>query len=372
MKVAAKVTSAIKDNAPKNQNELFNKLKATMFRLEIKEYGVAVEVAKRVVRNLATQWAINRFDVVKGKDIYNSLSFSSGTYIVKLECGYGLLEIEDIKSDNGGYHDPKRNLYVPLWKRDALLAELTTWLDVSESFAMITIDTANRSRAFFLDPKYGEIRQFVTKETYDAVEGAFKNMLAGPDEYTKRNKAFKETVLLYGPPGTGKSTLVRSLAAKYQCNVTVTKPQNISRLWMNQSNKGKPFIVLIEDFDSAEYLLKPEYRTDKSGSISMEDEDYGTFINWLEGIEPLNNVIIILTTNHKEKIIESVIRGGRVNRSVFMNRLTNEQICDFLDDKWHDTVMSYEKPLTISMIPDLQACETEEEFRETVKLLETA
>lgn len=333
-----------------------------MFGLELKSWTTQCYVAERIDKRLAMNFSINHDSLIdKNYDIWMP---NKGIYVVKLESGIGFLEVT--KAEKAG--DPSvSTIYVPFWRRQALLDEIKGMLPIYVDSTWITMRTGKRHTQDVLSGDFGKHEQFVKKEVYDNVDGVFKSMLEGPEKYQARRKAFKETILLYGPPGTGKSTLARHFASKYGCDITVTKPDQIDTLDTNRRIGEKPLIILMEDFDSATFLCKEK----PEGAFMSESLiDYGDFINWLDGIQPLNNVIIFLSTNHLEKIIESVHRGGRVDRKVLMDRLSNEEICSFIDEMWQDHVSTLsEGALTISMIPDLRECKTVEEFNETVTLL---
>lgn len=364
--INTKVAKKFSEKVKQAQNSNFDQWKKFCFTLKVGDYWLVQQLSVYVVREFSTHWGLDVASINSDSSIYDHFFMTEGIYILKMKCGYAVMEVSS--SGEGVNKQNERFLHVPLWKRDAFIAEIESIIPKYDNYSSVELWSGNSRRHFHLNPKYGEREQFVRASDYKLIDDAIQNMLAGPDEYLKRGKEFKETILLYGPPGTAKSTMIRHFAAKYQCDMVITKPEKVLSLTLNRSDDSKPYFVLFEDFDSTKYLTE-EGDTSLLTDIG-EGADYGTFINWLEGIEPLNNVIVFMTTNHLDKIIESVYRSGRVTRKIEMLPLTNQEIGGFIDPKWKDHIETLEEGvLKITMIPDLREAQTIEEFNEVVTAL---
>lgn len=358
IKATKKLLSTVKDQSS------FDRLRPFLYCLRLANYTSTQYVTSRVIRNLSKTGQLfmdgrNSFDTV-----HSLIGIGSGVHFVKLKSCYALLvNTTAEKTDERN----KMELFCFLWDRDKMLKEIVDELPMYKDYTRIEFTGSKNNRMGSLNPKFGELEQFVRDEDYDIVDSAFKSMLEGPDSYEERNKAFKETILLYGAPGTGKSTLIRHFAAKYKLDLIVADPSAItSGPFLNARSRDQlPVIILMEDIDSAKFLCKEQTETLIDSTV-----DYGTFINWLDGLQPLDNVIIFLTTNYIDKIIPSVIRGGRVNRKLEMKPLMIKEINDFLDPKWHKVSSTYKDgDITVAMIPDLRVASNEEEFHHLVKIL---
>lgn len=340
----------------------FERFKSLLFKIEIQSWNITQYVDKCIVEKISMSKKIILDDIFEDSDDKLFIA-GSGLHLCQFKSCRGVLEISlPIKTGDM----MKSTVYVLPWDRKKILDEFKSVLPVRDNWSRLEVRNKKHHHISPLNPDFGNQEQFVTNEVYSSIDDVFQSMLAGKENYTLAGKPFKETILLYGPPGTGKSSIIRHFAAKYNLNITKCDPDMILDLFVNARSTAKPEVVVIEDFDSAEFLCK-----EKSSSVLTENAlDYSDFINWLDGIQPLNNVIIFLTTNCIEKIIESVVRGGRVNRKILMPLLTVDQICSFFDQKWHNKIRSYANgDITIAMIPDLRNAKDENDFDNLVKIL---
>jgi predicted AAA+ superfamily ATPase len=121
--------------------------------------------------------------------------------------------------------------------------------------------------------------------------------------------------LLYGPPGTGKTTLIKTLATKfdlpiYIVNASLMDNVNASTVLNPKSNANKQKIILFEDFDR--YL--------KEGKFNMAD-----ILNELDGIESTDNCIRFFTCNDIDEIYKHDALINRINSKFLFNYPIKEQ-----------------------------------------------
>ena len=220
-----------------------------------------------------------------------------------------------------------------------------------------------------VENRYGHQRQFVDNRLYERMDKAINRIVNDKDYYFDNDLPHKETFLLYGPPGTGKSTIVRHFASKYALNIYITNPREAV------SNMAplidKPSIILLEDIDAYEELLDPQYHT----STTSEKYDYSEFINFLDGVVPLKNVIVFMTTNFKEKLLESVIRTGRVDTKLKMDRIGTEEIIKYAGWSNNDDRAEYIRTvdpniINVAVLKKLTLCSNTEECVSVIEQLQ--
>lgn len=182
-----------------------------------------------------------------------------------------------------------------------------------------------------LDQQIGQIR--------DAIELPF----AHPELYRAYDLTPPKGVLLYGPPGCGKTLIAKAVAnslakrsaarldstaerASYFLNIK--GPELLSK-YVGESERqirviferareladdGCPVIVFFDEMDSL-------FRTRGSGKSSdVETTIVPQLLSELDGVENLDNVIVIGATNREELIDPAILRPGRLDVKIRVQR----------------------------------------------------
>jgi ATP-dependent 26S proteasome regulatory subunit len=161
------------------------------------------------------------------------------------------------------------------------------------------------------------------------------------DYYKQIGKAWKRGYLLYGPPGTGKSSMIAAIANfleydVYDLELTAVKANTeLRKIFIETSSKS---IIVIEDIDCS-LDLSGKRKEKKENDDEEEDKLWGTeekeesskltlsgLLNFIDGLWSAcgGERIIILTTNHIEKLDPALIRRGRMDRRIEMSYCTFE------------------------------------------------
>lgn len=145
--------------------------------------------------------------------------------------------------------------------------------------------------------------------------------------YSNRGLPYRRGYLLYGPPGTGKTSLSVALAGKYGLSVYAL---SLSVAWMNDdtlallfSSLPKNCIVLLEDIDACGVTRekgkggvsappKPLGDKDKNAKPGVQ-VSFSGLLNAIDGVASKEGRALIMTTNHRERLDEALIRPGRVD-----------------------------------------------------------
>ena len=128
------------------------------------------------------------------------------------------------------------------------------------------------------------------------------------DYYRGTGRVWKRGYLLYGPPGTGKSTMIAAIANLLSYDVynldlsVVGNNTEFKKLLIDISSRS---IVVIEDIDSA-LNLKTSKMT-LSGLLDFVDGLWSAY---------RGERLYVFTTNHVEKLNQSLIRKGRMDKKI--------------------------------------------------------
>ena len=156
------------------------------------------------------------------------------------------------------------------------------------------------------------------EELKEAVEWPIKYK----DAYDYVNVKSPKGILLDGPPGTGKTLIAKALAKMTDSNfISIKGPELLSK-WVGESERGireifrkarqaAPCIIFLDEVDA----LVP--RRGSGGSNSHVTENVvSQILTEIDGLEELNNVLIIAATNRLDIVDEAFLRPGRFDRII--------------------------------------------------------
>jgi len=163
--------------------------------------------------------------------------------------------------------------------------------------------------------------------------------------YTDHGTPYRTGILLYGPPGTGKSSLVHALASIFDLSVYLLNPVELEseaalRSAMASMRKGS--ILLIEDADSA-IVSRPVAVETKSVTATTADRvvpepapvrkgpTLSGVLNALDGIAAAEGRILVMTTNHIERLDPALIRDGRIDLRIHLGPLSKDEVLDMAE-----------------------------------------
>lgn len=167
------------------------------------------------------------------------------------------------------------------------------------------------------------VRKFFMTELTKFVEGK--------EDCRRLGIPHKLSMILHGLPGSGKTSIIRALAAEFNFNICTLDLSCISdrELMSAVGQVPRNSLLLIEDFDSASHLKSRQQKDEDGGLFSLAN--YGTLsgvLNALDGVASLNDVVVMMTTNHLEQIDPALIRPGRIDHVVELPAPGEEAIRD--------------------------------------------
>jgi len=160
----------------------------------------------------------------------------------------------------------------------------------------------------------------VKQELQEAVEWPIKQ----PDLFTRMGIEPPRGILLYGPPGTGKTLLARAVATESEANFIAVKGPEMLSKWVGESERAvretfrkarmvAPAIIFFDEIDAVVPM-----RGSGIGDSHVTERVISQLLTELDGLEKLENVVVIAATNRPDLIDSALLRPGRFDRLVLV------------------------------------------------------
>jgi len=149
--------------------------------------------------------------------------------------------------------------------------------------------------------------------------------------YTGRGIPYRRGYLLHGTPGTGKTSLSLALAGffgleLYLCHLpSIQEDADLQKLFAALSPRC---MVLLEDIDAVGVKRSPD------DDDEDEEEKKDTYnhsrsrctlsglLNVLDGVASQEGRIVLMTSNHADKLDKALIRPGRIDKMIFLGNIS--------------------------------------------------
>jgi transitional endoplasmic reticulum ATPase len=160
----------------------------------------------------------------------------------------------------------------------------------------------------------------IKQQLMESVEWPLKK----PEVFTKMGIKPPRGILLYGPPGCGKTLLARAVATESEANFISIKGPEIFSKWVGESEKAirevfrkgrtaAPAIIFFDELDS----IVPRRGLGYADSGASE-RVISQLLTEIDGIESLQNVLVIAATNRPDILDPAVLRPGRFDRMIYV------------------------------------------------------
>ena len=190
------------------------------------------------------------------------------------------------------------------------------------------------SRRKITNVKKPILQEAMLKEIYDNSIGFLLRGRSDKELYKKYNIPYKRRILLAGKPGQGKTMTckwLRELCKKHNLQhrvVTMEEYRNAAAHGhiMSCFKLGSNGIIFFDDLD---VMLKDR----KSGNSEL-----GPFLTALDGIEPIEGVVNIFTTNYIEELDEAFVRPGRIDLFLTFSKPTEKLRRRFVEELFDESI----------------------------------
>jgi len=129
-------------------------------------------------------------------------------------------------------------------------------------------------------------------------------------------------VLLYGPPGTGKTLLAKAVASETSSNFILIKGPELISKWVGESERAireifkkarqtSPCVIFFDEIDAI-----ASRRSSSSQDSKVNERVVNQLLTEMDGVEELNDVVIIAATNRPDILDTALLRPGRFDRII--------------------------------------------------------
>jgi len=176
----------------------------------------------------------------------------------------------------------------------------------------------------------------VPQNTFADVAGAdeaiaeleeIKDFLANPAKYALLGAKIPKGVLLYGPPGTGKTLLARAVAGEAKVPFYSISGSDFVEMFVGvgaarvrdlfaQAKANAPAIIFVDEIDA----VGRQRGTGMGGGHDEREQTLNQLLVEMDGFETGGQVILIAATNRPDVLDPALLRPGRFDRQIAVDR----------------------------------------------------
>ncbi len=154
------------------------------------------------------------------------------------------------------------------------------------------------------------------------------DFLKNPGEYGRLGARAPKGILLVGPPGTGKTLLARAVAGEAGVNFFSISGSEFVEMFVGvgaarvrdlfeQARKMAPAIVFIDELDA---LGRARGGVFTGGGHDEKEQTLNQLLSELDGFDSSSGVVLLAATNRPEILDPALLRAGRFDRQVLVDR----------------------------------------------------
>ena len=176
----------------------------------------------------------------------------------------------------------------------------------------------------------------VPQNTFADVAGAdeaiaeleeIKDFLADPGKYALLGAKIPKGVLLYGPPGTGKTLLARAVAGEAKVPFYSISGSDFVEMFVGvgaarvrdlftQAKANAPAIIFVDEIDA----VGRQRGAGMGGGHDEREQTLNQLLVEMDGFEANGQVILIAATNRPDVLDPALLRPGRFDRQIPVER----------------------------------------------------
>ena len=154
-----------------------------------------------------------------------------------------------------------------------------------------------------------------------------RDFLADPKRFEKMGARIPKGVLLVGPPGTGKTLLARAVAGEADVPYFTISGSDFVEMFVGvgasrvrdlfeQAKSEAPAIIFIDEIDA----VGRQRGAGLGGGHDEREQTLNALLVEMDGFEMQDNVILLAATNRPDVLDPALLRPGRFDRQVIVDR----------------------------------------------------
>ena len=284
-----------------------------------------VESARVIDRDQRIEIVLKPGNFIKGsKKVYASYVSGEEPQIVELLTSNPPAKAWDIKVPTTSFIASLFMSFVPL-----LLITFLLLMFMGNAQGGRKIFNFGRSKAKLQNKE-------MPKNTFADVAGAdeavaelreIKDFLAEPKKYQDMGAKIPKGVLLYGPPGTGKTLLARAVAGEANVPFFSISGSEFVEMFVGvgasrvrdlfaQAKAAAPAIIFVDEIDA----VGRQRGAGLGGGHDEREQTLNQLLVEMDGFEANGQVILIAATNRPDVLDPALLRPGRFDRQIPVDR----------------------------------------------------
>ncbi len=153
------------------------------------------------------------------------------------------------------------------------------------------------------------------------------DFLENPGKYTKIGAKLPKGALLVGPPGTGKTLLAKAVAGEAKCPFFSLSGSDFVEMFVGvgasrvrdlfeEAKKNAPCIIFIDEIDAIGKSRDSRY----GGGNDEREQTLNQLLAEMDGFDTSKGLLILAATNRPEVLDQALLRPGRFDRRVIVDK----------------------------------------------------
>jgi len=181
--------------------------------------------------------------------------------------------------------------------------------------------------------RYEKGKGRITFEDVAGMEGAKRELteivdfLRNPDKFTRLGAQVPKGVLLVGPPGTGKTLLAKAVAGEANVPFFSINGSEFIQMFVGvgasrvrdlfkTAKENAPCVIFIDEIDAVGRMRGAGV----GGGSDEREQTLNQILSEMDGFHPAETVIVMAATNRPDVLDAALLRPGRFDRHVTVDR----------------------------------------------------